>query len=534
MLTMKWILDQQGPLVAKWIDTQDAWKGAPDCLSEGRVFPAGRTGGPPGQSRGILALTGFKVRPVCLAFVNRLACVRAIGKDCGAVFEDSKPYRRFRRTAWAVLVALISFCLSVRAQDSANGPTSDPQPWNIHFQSTVIAQGHPSFPADYTGANSLTPDASARETISVDAMAGVRLWHGGEFFIDILMWQGYGLSNTLGMAGFPNGEAFRIGKTYPDAYICRAYLRETIELGGEEESTEDGPLELRGKRDVRRLTFTVGHLSAKDIFDSNAYANDGRAQFMNWSLIANDTWDYPADTLGFTNGAAVELNTHAWAGRLGIFMVSKVANGLRMDWNLSHAWSAAAEVERRYSPRGHAGSVRLFAYDQRAHMGNYQQTIDNPSLEQDIALNAAYRYKYGFGINVDQEIRKNLGVFARLGWSDGKNQTYEFTDVDRTAAGGISVKGARWRRPQDTVGLAVIVNGLSAVHRQYLAAGGLGITVGDGALDYTAERVVEAYYNWHISKHFQLSPDYQFAPDPAYNRARGPVNLFALRLHTEY
>jgi high affinity Mn2+ porin len=223
-----------------------------------------------------------------------------------------------------------------------------------------------------------------------------------------------------------------------------------------------------------------------------------------------------------------------WTGRLGIFNVSKVANGLRTDWNLSHAWSAAAEYERRYSPRGHAGAIRLFAYDQRAHMGNYQETLNNPSLGEDIELDAAYRYKYGFGINLEQEIRKNLGVFMRLGWSDGKNQTYEFTDVDRTATGGLTLKGARWRRPQDTVGVAGVINGISAAHRQYLAAGGLGITIGDGALDYGAERIVETYYNWKIAKHFQLAADYQFAPDPAYNHARGPVNLFALRYHTEF
>jgi high affinity Mn2+ porin len=266
----------------------------------------------------------------------------------------------------------------------------------------------------------------------------------------------------------------------------------------------------------------------------NAYSNDGRTQFMNWVLVANGAWDYPADTLGFTNGAAVEFNTRAWSGRLGLFQVSKVANGIRMDWNLAHAWSSVAEVERRYSLGGHAGALRLLAYDTRAHMGSYQQTIDHPTLGENIVLTAAYRYKCGFGINLQQEIRRNLGVFARLGWNDGKNQTSEFTDVDRTATVGLSLKGARWRRPEDTVGLAVVVNGISAFHRQYLAAGGLGITVGDGAIDYGAERMAEAYYNWKISKHFQLTPDYQFAQDPAYNHARGPVNLFALRVHTEF
>ncbi len=413
--------------------------------------------------------------------------------------------------------------------------STDPaaQAWNWHVQSTVVGQGHLSFPAEYTGRNSLTPGAQVRDTISVDAFGGLRTWQGGDFFVDLLMWQGYGLSNTLGVAAFPNAEAFRVGKSYPDLNVCRAYLRETVGLGGEKESTEDAPDDLRGTRAVRRLTFTIGHFNAKDIFDNNAYANDPRTQFMSWSLYANDAWDYPANTLGFTNGATAELNTRAWSARLGIFQVSKFANALRMDWDLAKAWSTALEFERRYSPRGHPGAIRLMGYDTRAHMGSYQSTIDDPAISEDIYLTAAYRYKYGFGINMEQEIRKDLGAFARLGWSDGKNQTYEFTDVDRTATAGISLKGASWRRTQDTVGLAVVVNGIGAVHRQYLAAGGLGITVGDGALDYRSERVAETYYNWQIAKHFQLTFDYQFAQNPAYNHVRGPVDLFALRFHTE-
>ncbi len=421
-----------------------------------------------------------------------------------------------------------------KGQDATNSTPPDPQRWNLHFQSTAGAQGYPAFPAEYSGLNSLTPGGEVRDTISVDVTGGVRLWRGGEFFADVLIWQGYGLAKTLGVAGFPNGEAYRVGKTYPDAYLCRAFIRETIGFGGEKEAADDAPSELRGTQDVRRLTFTVGHLSATDIFDNNAYAKDSRSQFMNWTLITNGAWDYPADSLGFTNGATLELNSRTWAGRLGIFQVSKVANGLRMDWNLAHAWSAVAEVERRYSLRGHAGALRLLAYDQRAHMGSYQETLNNPSLGEDIFLTAAYRYKYGFGINLEQEIRKNLGAFARLGWNDGKNQTYEFTDVDRTATAGLSLKGTWWRRLEDTVGLVVAVNGISAAHRQYLAAGGLGITVGDGALDYRSERLVEAYYNWKIAKHLHFTPDYQFAQNPAYNHVRGPVNIFALRFHTEF
>jgi high affinity Mn2+ porin len=450
--------------------------------------------------------------------------------------------RAVARVYWLGAMLLLVAMPGPRACAQDNPPSDQPQgesssdltegrPYSVNIQSTVVGQGHLDFPADYTGANSMTPGAAVRETISFDVVGGVRLWRGAEFFGDVLVWQGYGLNNALGIAAFPNAEAYRVGKTYPDIYLCRAYIHQTIGFGGGKVADESG---LGGSRDVRNLTFTVGHLSAKDIFDNNAYANDGRSQFMNWVLVANGAWDYPANTLGFTNGAVAELNMGAWSGRLGMFQVSKVANGIRLDWDLSHSWSSVVELERRYSLRGHTGTLRLLAFDTRAHMGSYQETIDNPSLGENIALTAAYRYKYGFGINLEQEIRKNLGAFARLGWNDGKNQTYEFTDVDRTATAGLALKGARWRRREDSLGLAVIVNGISAVHRQYLAAGGLGVTVGDGALDYQAEHVGEAYYNWKISKHFHLTADYQFAQNPAYNHARGPIDLFALRFHTEY
>ena len=364
---------------------------------------------------------------------------------------------RWTRSGWRggtlLLVMLFAPALSGQdvpatgsPQDSNNSVSPDDQLWTLHMQSTVIGQGHPSFPAEYTGANSMTTGTSVRETISVDVTGGVRLWRGGEFFADLLMWQGYGLDNALGLAGFPNGEAYRVGKTYPDLSICRAYIRQTIGFGRGKESVDDG---LGGTKDVRNLTLTVGHFSAKDIFDTNAYSNDPRSQFMNWVLVANGAWDYPANTLGFTNGAAAELNTRAWSGRLGVFQVSKVANGFAWTgtWPMP---GRVGEIERRYSPEAMPGALRLLAYDTRAHMGSYQETIDNPSLGENIDLTAAYRYKYGFGVNLEQEIRKNLGAFARLGWSDGKNQTYEFTDVDQTATAGLSLKGERWRRPQDT------------------------------------------------------------------------------------
>jgi high affinity Mn2+ porin len=442
------------------------------------------------------------------------------------------PDRRPHRSLWsgALILALFA-CRALDAQEAAPNTThTDHGIWNLHFQSTLIGQGDLPFPAKYSGANSLEPHGEVKDTFSLDVTGGVRLWRGGKFFTDVLMWQGYGLSNTTGVAAFPNGEAFRVGKTYPDAIIARAYLRQTFSLGGAGDSGADPMKPSTASGAAPQLTFWVGRFAPTDIFDRNAYAGDARTQFMNWALITNAAWDYPANTTGVTNGAAMEFDWRSWAARWGIFQVSRIQNGITLDWNLPHAWSFAGELERRYSLGGRSGAVRLLAYEERAHMGNYQQSLPDPA---DIQLNGRLRYrsKYGFGINLQQEIRKDLGAFARLGWNDGKNEIWEFTDVDRTASAGLSLKGQAWRRPGDTVGLGAVVNGISAAHRQFLAAGGLGITVGDGALDYRSERLGEAYYDWKAARHLWLTLDYQLAINPAYNHVRGPANIFATRLH---
>ncbi len=441
---------------------------------------------------------------------------------------------RWLRKPWSAALFLVLLAHSpLQAQDAGKDPASTHhQNWDFHFQSTLIGQGVLPFPAPYSGANSLEPHGEIKDTFSFDVSARVHLWRGGEFFADVLSWQGYGLSKTTGVAGFPSGEAYRLGKTYPDAVVSRAYLRETVPLGGQGDPGAGPTAASQGPGGKRRLIFSVGHMAAIDVFDRNAYANDARTQFMNWAFVNNLAWDYPANTLGVTNGAATELELGSWTARAGVFQVSRMANVIRMDWNLLHAWSLAGELEKRSSFRGRPGAVRLLAYKTRAHMGNYQDSLGNP---QSIAASGqlGYRSKYGFGINLEQEIRKDLGAFARAGWSDGKNQTWEFTDVDRTVSAGVSLKGEAWRRPGDSAGLAAVVNGISAVHRQFLANGGLGITVGDGRLDYGREKILEAYYSFATRWGVSVSPDFQFVANPAYNRDRGPVPVYAVRFHWE-
>ena len=408
------------------------------------------------------------------------------------------------------------------------------QAWNWHAQNTDVVQYHPGFPASYSGPNSLSSANEVKETVSLDLYAGARLWRGAEAHVDGLMWQGFGLSKTLGVDGFPNGEAFRLGTDVPNVNLARLFIRQTIGLGGEQETVEDGPLQLAGRQDVSRVTLTLGKFSAKDIFDNNAYANDPRTQFMNWALMANEAWDYPADSLGYETGFAAELNQPHWTARYGFFQMPRSSNGTAQDSHYLEAWGMVMEFERRYTVRGHPGAVRFLAFLNSAHMGNYQDAVNSPTHPADIEATRAYRYKYGFGLNVEQEIIKNVGAFARLGWSDGQTEAWTFADVDRTATLGLSIKGEFWGRGNDTFGLAGIINGISREHRQFFAAGGTGILAGDGNLNYGWEKAMEAYYDVQIWNTLHAALDYQFISDPAFNRARGPVSLLGARLHWSF
>jgi high affinity Mn2+ porin len=456
-----------------------------------------------------------------------------------------------------IVVVIASFALyfwsasALGAVDSmdTNLPAASPQNWNWHIQNTDIVQGYPGFSSKYSGPNSLPNGGETRETISLDLMAGIRLWQGAEAHIDGMMWQGYGVNNTLGVDGFPNGEAFRLGTTDPNGAITRLFIRQTIGLGGEQEDVLDDQLTLAGKQDISRITITLGRFSAKDIFDNNAYANDPRTQFMNWALMANEAWDYPADAIGYTTGIAVELNQPNWTLRYGFFQVPRYSNSLTaedrifkwpydgsaQDGPLLDAWGMVTEFERRYAINDHPGVIRFLAYLNRANMGSYQDAVNNTTTSPaDITASAAFRYKYGFGLNLEQEIVKNVGVFSRVGWSDGQNQAWMFSDVDYTATAGISIKGECWHRPDDTFGLAGVMNGLSKVHQEFFEAGGTGILAGDGNLNYGWEKIMETYYDFKIWKGIHGAFDYQFITAPAFNQDRGPVSVFGARLHLEF
>lgn len=433
---------------------------------------------------------------------------------------------------FAAATATTCFAAAENPLSSSNNIAD--QTWNLHMQNTAVLDGHPGFPAKYSGPASLSSTGEVQETVSLDLFAGVRLWPGAEFHVDGLMWQGFGFSHTFGIESFPNAEAFKIGTEVPNVVFARIFFRQTIGLGGEQEKIKDDALHLASTVDISRVTVTVGKISAKDIFDNNTYANDGRTQFMSWGLMANEAWDYPADSLGFDTGMAIELNERQWVLRYGFFQVPHASNGLGQDKNYTAAWAMVSEFERRFAINDHPGAVRVLAYLNRARMGSYEETVDNPALAGDITATRDYRYKYGFGLNAEQELTKGIGIFSRLGWSDGRNEAWMFSDVDYAASAGLNINGAFWHREHDTVGLAGVFSGASGIHQEFFRQGGTGILAGDGTITYGVEKVLETYYDFGIWKTIHGTLDYQFADNPAFNRDRGPVHVFSARLHWEF
>lgn len=429
-----------------------------------------------------------------------------------------------------LFLAALRMIPAAHAQETKSVLSDD---WSLHTQATYIDQFHYSFPSAYEGSNSFVRRSENEHTFSFSLFVDRKLWPGAELIYNPEIFQGHGLSQTLGIAGFPNGEAVKSGFANLHYNTSRLFLRQVFGLGGEKEKIENDVNQVAGEIEVNRLTLSVGKFAANDFFDDNAYSHDPRTQFMNWALWESAAWDYPADVVGFTAGAVAEWNTPNTTLRYGIFMEPTEANGPRLDHHLARAYGQILQFDYRYIWNGRHGTVRPFVYWNRADMGLFSAAAAQPNPEN-ITLTRAYRSKEGFGVSWDQALGDDLGVFARLSWDDGRTESFAFTQIDRSAAVGISLKGSRWNRPDDGVGLALAADGLSSDHRHYLEQGGTGLIVGDGALSYAPEEIVEIYYAYQPWKWLQISPDYQYIRNPGYNSVRGPVSVFAIRGHIHF
>jgi high affinity Mn2+ porin len=411
-----------------------------------------------------------------------------------------------------------------------------PERWALHLQATDILQYYPAFKSPFQGPNSFSPRATSGNTVDATLYAGIRPWAGGEIWGNLEMYQGFAPNNTLGAAGYVNGDGAKVGRAHPYARIARLFVRQTFDLGGEADDQDADLNMLAAHRTKDRLVLTAGKLNATDVFDTNKYAHDPRHDFLNWSAITTGSFDYAADAWGYTYGAAAEWYRGDWTWRAGVFDLSIVPNNATLTSDFSQ-FQLVGEAERRLTLGGRPGAIRLAGFVTRGRMGRYDDAADlalATGRPADTALVRRYRSRPGVYLNIEQEVADGLGVFARLGWSDGTYESYEYTDIDRTAQAGVSLSGARWGRKDDTVAAAVVVNQLSGAGHRYLDAGGLGILVGDGRLPHPgSEEIVEAYYSLALAKDMTLSLDDQLVEHPAYNRDRGPVNVVSLRLHLQ-
>jgi high affinity Mn2+ porin len=426
---------------------------------------------------------------------------------------------------------LIFACNIALAQD-----TVKQENYNFHFQQTIITQYKPGFMAPYSGQNSLSPLIETQTSITSTFFGAARLWKGAEAIFNPELSGGSGLSQTLGIAGFPNGETFRVGGVQNKIYIARLYFQQNFEWGNEKDAIRDDQNVLAGLKSKRYFSFAIGKFNMGDFFDQNDFSHDPRTQFMNWALMDNAAWDYPANTRGYVLGLYTELGQPTWALRFAITMSVTHENSSTWDANIAQANTETIEYEKRYAIGGQKGTIRILGFLNNGKFGDYLEAIaQNPNAPVVDSTQRYGRHKFGFGINAEQYLTNDFGIFAKTSWNDGHTETWFFTEIDRSFTFGGVLKGTKWNRAEDEAGLAFIANGLSAPHREYLSNGGYGFLIGDGHLNYEPELIAEFYYSIDAYQHkFFITPDYQFIANPAYNHDRGPVNVFSIRAHVEF
>jgi high affinity Mn2+ porin len=434
--------------------------------------------------------------------------------------------------------------LSATAQSSADsGATGSSrwQPYLLGTQINVIAQDLRPLRSPYEGPNSLAARGDSKISDAYGIYSGVDAGHGLQAYLDVEMIRGGGISKVTGLAGPTNGDVLRQGTIDLGSgpYVARAFVRYTRSFASRQRDTlSAAPDQIPGTVSSNRLEITAGKFALSDLFDVNRYANSTRQQFMDWSLFQNTAWDFAADTRGYSNGIAISWIHPEWTLRAGSVQMPRLANGNVFDSDLRRARGDQIELTLTV-PRTRT-TARILGYLNHARMGNYAEALAiGAALRQapDIAADdRPGRKKYGFGLNLEQPLTDGgeTGIFARLGWDDGKTESFAFTEVDRHLSAGAQISGAHWGRADDRIGLAGVREGIVSVHRTYLAAGGVGFLLGDGRLTYGAEQILEGYYRLQAGRYLQLSSDLQSIRNPGYNRDRGPALVGSLRVNFRY
>ncbi len=421
--------------------------------------------------------------------------------------------------------------------------TSDVEDTTARFQMTYNWQRHPAYPAAYSGPNSLNAYAETMYTFSADAFLGFRPWEGGEVYFTPELFQGVPFSNNLvGMGGFTNGEITRAAGPSLTLYRQKLFLRQTWNNGGGTEHIESDLNQMAGWHDKNRFVLTIGNFSTLDVFDPNTYAKDPRTQFMNWGNMTYAAYDYAADARGFGWGFAGEWYQDDWVLRFGRMTGPTQPNMLSVDTAIGSHYGDQVEVEHAHTLYGRPGKVRVLGWRDRAVLASFSDALAwlNAHPGQYTGPDALYavrntnKIKYGVGVNVEQEISDSTGFFMRVMKADGRTETYAFTEADASFSSGFLIKGDRWGRHEDDVGISLMRNTISADRRRFLEAGGISFFIGDGRLNYRPEDIFEGFYSLSLGKEYWLTADYQRIQNPAYNADRGPIDVYALRFHAEF
>jgi high affinity Mn2+ porin len=481
-----------------------------------------------------------------------------------------------RSFVW-VLTGLLFASSFARAQNGAPAPRSDDQfsfmqlladnglhdieneSWNAYGQFTYISSWKPSFSAPYTNLNgsinSLLPTAERSFTGTATLYLGLRLWNGAEAYLVPELISEHPLSQLRGLGGgIQNFELQKGGTDTPQIYRSRLFVKQTIGLGGKSIVEESGPLQLGTHYDSRRLVFVAGNFSILDFFDTNAFDVDPRRGFLSLGFLTYAAYDFASDARGYSYGGVGEFHWDDWAVRFGRITPPKDPNQLPVDFRLLKYYGDQVEAEHKHKVRGQEGMVRLLAYRNRENMGRFGDAI--AAFEADPQKNATtctgFNYgsqnagapdlcwarkpnvKEGIGAFVEQYIGHDIGVFARGMYSDGKTEVYAYTSTDRSATVGVLAKGSSWSRPRDVAGIGGNLGWISNVHAKYLGMGGVDGFIGDGAITAAAEKSLDLFYSANFGKVYWLTGDYQHIANPAFNTARGPVNIFTVRIHGEF
>lgn len=419
-------------------------------------------------------------------------------------------------------------------------PRSESSRWWISGQANIILQWHGSFPAKYSGANSLHPFAENATSRVLTLATGLALTHSTELVVQIETASGHGISEAFGLAGFTNLDVVRNPTLGNKPYWARILLRQIIPLGSKRTAAERGPLGLATTLPERRLEIRFGKFTFPDFFDLNSVGNDSHLQFLNWGVDNNGAYDYAADTRGYTWGAILEYDQPHFTARFAEALMPKVANGIDLEWNPARARAENIEFEFRGQLLAkREGVLRLLSYVNHANMGDYRAAIHAFQAGVDpvpdvTAHRRQGRVKYGFGINAEQSLPGGWRAYVRFGWSEGRNESFVYTEVNQGVSFGADHDGKPWRRRNDRAGAAFALHAISGDHRQYLTLGGRGFLLGDGTLTYGRERILEGYYTAHIWRGTFVSLDLQRITNPGYNRDRGPVLVPGLRLHVDF